>query len=127
VLTSWMGGASIAAGEATLNATGIPTFPFPDTAAQAFTYMWRYSYNLRGLYETPTLAEGGELDPHSRRQAETIIEKARNEGRVLLNEFESKQILAHYGIPIVETQIARDEDAADCLLHSLSLTAWAWL
>ena len=63
VLTSWMGGASIAAGETILNAAGIPTFPYPDTAARAFTYMWRYSYNLRGLYETPALAEGGELDP----------------------------------------------------------------
>jgi acetyltransferase len=112
VLTSWMGGASIASGEAILNASGIPTFPFPDTAARAFTYMWRYSDNLRGLYETPTLAEGGELDPQSRRQAEAIIETARAEGRVLLNEFESKQVLSHYGIPTVETQIARTEDEA---------------
>ena len=31
---------------------------------------------------------------------------------MLLNEFESKQILSHYGIPVVETQIARSEDAA---------------
>ena len=53
VLASWMGGNAIAAGEAALNSAGIPTFPFPDTAARAFTYMWRYTYNLRGLYETP--------------------------------------------------------------------------
>ena len=119
VLTSWMGGASIAAGEAILNAAGIPTFPFPDTAARAFTYMWRYSYNLRGLYETPALAEGGELDPHSRHQAETIIETARSQGRVLLNEFESKQVLSHYGIPTVETQIARTEDEAVSCAHAL--------
>jgi acetyltransferase len=74
--------------------------------------MWRYTYNLRGLYETPTLAEGETLDPGSRRQAEKIIETARSQGRVLLNEFESKQFLSHYGIPTVETQIARTEDAA---------------
>ena len=112
VLTSWMGGASILSGEAILNVAGIPTFPYPDTAARAFTYMWRYSYNLRGLYETPTLAEGGELDPYSRGQAEKIIETARGQGRVLLNEFESKQILSHYGIPTVETRIAATEDQA---------------
>jgi acetyltransferase len=112
VLSSWMGGASIAEGEAILNGAGIPTFPYPDTAARAFTYMWRYSYNLRGLYETPTLAEGKDLDAQSRRQAESIIDTARNRGRVLLNEFESKQILSHYGIPTVETQIARTEEAA---------------
>ena len=112
VLTSWMGGASIAAGESILNAAGIPTFPFPDTAARAFTYMWRYSYNLRGLYETPTLAEGQELDSTSRRRVETLLETARSHGRVLLNEVESKQILAAYGIPTVQTRIARTEDEA---------------
>ena len=119
VLTSWMGGASIASGEAILNAAGIPTFPFPDTAARAFTYMWRYSYDLRGLYETPTLAEGGELDPDSRRQTGTIIATARSQGRVLLNEVESKQILSHYGIPVVETRIARSEDEAASSAHAL--------
>jgi len=119
VLTSWMGGASIASGETILNAAGIPTFPFPDTAARAFTYMWRYSYNLRALYETPALSEGGELDPDSRHQAEHIIATARSQGRVLLNEFESKQVLSHYGIPTVKTQIARTEDEAVSCAYAL--------
>src|SRR5712692_109376 len=55
IITSWMGGAEAAQGETILNRAGIPTFPFPDTAVRAFHYMWKYSYNLRGLYETPTL------------------------------------------------------------------------
>jgi acetyltransferase len=119
VLTSWMGGTSIASGVSILNAAGIPTFPFPDTAARAFTYMWRYSYNLRGIYETPTLAEGGELDPHSRSHAENVIETVRHQGRVLLNEFESKQVLSHYGIPTVETRIALTEDKAAACANDL--------
>src|SRR5207249_3411652 len=112
VLASWMGGATTGAGEAILNATGVPTFPYPDTAARAFTYMWRYSYNLRGLYETPALAQGPELDVPSRSRVEAIIENARSRRRVLLTEFESKQILSLYGIPTVETRIARDENEA---------------
>ena len=44
-------------GEAILNKAGIPTFAFPDSAVRAFHYLWRYSYNLNALYETPTLAE----------------------------------------------------------------------
>lgn len=123
VLTSWMGGASIASGETILNAAGIPTFSFPDTAARAFTYMWRYSYNLRGIYETPTLAEGGELDPLARSEAENIVETARYQGRVLLNEFESKKVLSHYGIPTVETQIARTEDEAVSCANELGYPA----
>ena len=56
VLASWMGGVDVAAGEEILNRAGIPTFPYPDTAARAFNYMWQYSYNLKGLYETPATA-----------------------------------------------------------------------
>ncbi|MGO9647396.1 MAG: bifunctional acetate--CoA ligase family protein/GNAT family N-acetyltransferase [Terriglobales bacterium] len=112
LLASWMGGASIIRGEAILRATGIPVFPFPDTAARAFNYMWRYTYNLRGLYETPTLSEGSEIDIAAREQAAAIIEGVRNRGRVLLTEPESKQVLSLYGIPTVETRVARDEEEA---------------
>ena len=64
VLASWMGGPTVAAGERILNGANIPTFPYPDTAARMFDYMWRYSYNLRGLYETPDVPQ----DRRGRRQ-----------------------------------------------------------
>ncbi len=112
LLASWMGGTSIAEGEVLLNRAGIPTFPYPDTAARAFTYMWRYSENLRMLYETPSLAEGPELDNNARARVDEIIDNARNSGRLLLNEFESKAVLSQYGIPTVETRVARSEEEA---------------
>ena len=59
VLASWMGGREVAAGAAILRRAGIPTFPYPDTAARMFNYMWRYSDNLRALYETPACREPG--------------------------------------------------------------------
>src|SRR5439155_1188785 len=55
VLASWMGGAEVAAGRRALSDAGIPVFSYPDTAARIFNYMWKYSWNLRGLYETPAL------------------------------------------------------------------------
>jgi acetyltransferase len=112
LLASWMGGVSVAMGEKVLNTAGIPTFSYPDTAARAFTYMWRYSYNLRGLYETPILVESLEPEGGSRSRAADVIDKARNQGRRLLTEIESKQILSFYGIPIVETRAAKNEDEA---------------
>jgi acetyltransferase len=112
LLASWMGGTSIATGEAVLNNAGVPTFPYPDTAARAFTYMWRYSENLRSLYQIPSLAEGSELDDSARAGVRHIIHDARQSGRLLLNEFESKQVLSLYGIPTVETRVARSEDEA---------------
>ena len=48
VLASWMGGKHVAEGVATLNAAGIPTFSYPDTAARAFDYLWKFTDNLRG-------------------------------------------------------------------------------
>ncbi len=112
VLASWMGGNSVAAGEAALNSAGIPTFSYPDTAARAFTYMWRYTYNLRGLYQTPTLTEDSEMANASRNQVEQIIQNARRKGRTLLTELESKQLLSLYGIPTVETRVAAGPDEA---------------
>jgi acetyltransferase len=110
ILASWMGGVEVAAGESILNRSAIPTFPYPDTAARVFTYMWRYTDNLRALYETPTLAQGaGEFD---RDRVSGVIDGARRAGRTLLTELESKTLLAACGIGTVETRLARSADEA---------------
>jgi acetyltransferase len=115
LLASWMGGAEVAAGEAILNRANIPTFAYPDTAARAFQYMWRYSQNLRSLYETPVHPVDDAVDAPDRALAARIIQTARDEGRTLLTETESKQLLAAYGIPTVETHVAASEaDAVRC-------------
>jgi acetyltransferase len=111
LLASWMGGASIAAADSILNSAGIPTFRYPDTAARAFTYMWRYSENLRLLYETPSLTTT-EISDSGRDNVRRDVENARASGRTLLTEPESKKILAAYGIPVVETRIAVSEEDA---------------
>ena len=109
VLASWMGGAEVAAGTSILNGAGIPTFDYPDAAARSFTNMWRYTYNLRGIYETPQLADGPDVN---RERAEEIVAGVREGGRTILTEFESKALLAAYGIPTVETQVATSADEA---------------
>ncbi|HEY9832913.1 MAG TPA: CoA-binding protein, partial [Stenomitos sp.] len=112
ILASWMGGAEVAEGEAILNKAKIFTLPFPDTAARVFNYMWRYAYNLRGIYETPILEGGADEKAPDRVRATEIIQLIRASGRTLLSEFESKQLLKAYGIPTVETQIAQSEAEA---------------
>ncbi|HXZ79812.1 MAG TPA: bifunctional acetate--CoA ligase family protein/GNAT family N-acetyltransferase [Terriglobales bacterium] len=111
VLACFMGGADVAAGNEILNRAGIPTFQFPDTATRAFTYMWKYSYNLRGLYETPALPSYAETGI-DRETAEKRILQVRESGRTVLTEAESKQLLADYGIPTVKTLIASTADEA---------------
>ncbi len=111
VLASWMGGADVERGATLLREAGIPTFPYPDTAAAMFNYLWRYDESLRALYETPTLEDDAESQ-QNRSVAGEVVGAARREGRTLLTEFESKQVLAAYGIPITETRIAETEAAA---------------
>jgi acetyltransferase len=132
VLASWMGGNATASGESILNEAGLPTFAYPDTAARVFNNMWRYSYNLRALYETPSLPEDDEGLP-DRSAATDIVEATHDSGRVLLTEYESKKLLGAYGIPTVDTRIAETAEEAVAAaekigypvvvkLHSTSIT-----
>lgn len=111
VLASWMGGAEVAAGEQILGQAGIPTFQFPDSAVRAFNYMWRYAYNLKGIYETPAIPQHADA-ALQRGKAERIIREVRNSGRTILTEYESKQLLKAYDIPTVETRVAITEEEA---------------
>ncbi len=119
VLASWMGGADVVAGEDILKRAGIPTFPYPDTAAKIFNYMWQYSYNLKALYETPVMSEHRGGGPN-RDLVKSIIEGARKQRRTILTEFESKQVLSAYGVPIVDTQVARTADEAAAIADKLN-------
>ena len=119
VLASWMGGRGVAEGDAILNAAGIPTFAYPDTAARVFNYMWRYSYNIRGLYETPSVADQPEAREPIRQKAEQILGRVLDSGRTLLTEVESKDVLALYGIPTTPTKIAPTADEAVSVARSL--------
>jgi acetyltransferase len=119
VLASWMGGEVVEPGERILDQAGIPTFAYPDTAAQTFTAMWRSYYNLQALYETPTPPTGGVTAESGRERVEAIIATARAEGRTVLTEAESKQILAAYAIPTVETRVATTEGDAITAVRSI--------
>jgi acetyltransferase len=131
VLASWMGGVDVAAGEQILNSAGIPTFPYPDTAARMFNYMWRHASSLRALYETPSYGRGAEEVDEA--QAKSLLDSVRSSGRTILTEYESKQVLAAYGIPTMPSKIAATENEAAIAaaeigypvvlkLHSLTIT-----
>jgi len=118
VLSCFMGGTEVASANEILNRAGIPTFQFPDTAARAFTYMWKYSYNLKGLYETPILRPDSETGRNCQ-EAEALMKAIRETGRTLLTETESKQVLAAYGIPVVETRAAKTAEEAAKYAHEI--------
>jgi len=112
LLASWMGGVEVSAGTQILNQANIPTFPYPDTAVRLFNYMWRYTYNLRAIYETPSLSAHSDLWSPDRSAAANIVTSARKSDRTLLTEYESKQLLAAYGLPTIVTSIATSDREA---------------
>ncbi len=118
VIASWMGGQDVQAGIQVLNRANIPTFPYPDTAARMFDYMAQYAGILERMYETPVLGDYGSEGTTNREKASQIIQNAREAGRTILTEFESKELLAAYNIPTVATQIATSEGDAVALANT---------
>lgn len=77
-----------------LNEAKIPTYDFPDAAANVFNYMWLYKKNLSILYETPSLKKNNNQSNTNKKEiVDGIINNARDQGRTILTELESKHIL----------------------------------
>lgn len=118
LLASWMGGQEVAPGEAILKKAGIPTFPYPDDAARTFSTMWRFSENLKALYETPTLAVDISKG-FDRQAASETLQNTYRTGRTILTEIESKSLLEAYGIPTVPTLLARSRQEAKTMAEKI--------
>lgn len=119
IIASWMGGDTVLQGEDVLNKAGIPTFKYPDRAARAFEYMWRYSLNLRSLYETPAPAGKRDVSNEDRKHVAHIIKSARQAKRTILTEYEAKQILSAYHIPTTENYVAKTAAEAAAAAHKI--------
>ena len=119
LLASWMGGPEVAGAKSVLNRANIPTFDYPDTAARTFDYMWNYSNSLRLLYETPALPADSDERAPDRETVAAIVEHARSTNRFILTEYESKQVLASYLIPTVETRLAASADEAVAVAEAI--------
>ena len=110
IVASWLGGDTVANARRMLTEAGIPNYDTPDEAVGAFLHIVRYQCNQALLMETPTsIPEAFTPDTGKVR---SIIEKALAEERDTLNETEAKDVIAAYGVPIVETRIARNAGEA---------------
>jgi acetyltransferase len=110
VLASWLGRESAEPARRILREAGIPSYDTPSDAVHAFLHLVEYRRNQELLLETPPSLPR-DFEPHPER-ARAVIRRALGEGRELLTEPESKQVLDAYGVPVVETRIAVDADDA---------------
>jgi acetyltransferase len=105
VLGCWMGEAQVHEGRRMFKEAGIPYFTTPEPAVEVFSYLSAFYENQRQLMQTPgPLSQLTEPDVEG---ARLIIENALAHGRHLLNEVESKALLAAFHIPVAQTLIAR--------------------
>ncbi len=119
ILASWMGGADVLAGISILNSANIPTFPYPDLAVRAFIFMWRYSFNLRGLYETPEFSLLPDEEPIKLQSVKGLLDKVNSSARTQLTELESKNLFECYGIPVVDTRLAKSCEEAIAIAEEI--------
>jgi acetyltransferase len=117
VLTCWMGEAQVIEGRRLFKQVGIPYFTTPEPAVEVFSFLSAFYENQRLLMQTPgPLSHQADPDVEG---ARLIIENALAHGRHLLNEVESKALLAAFHIPIAQTLIARDPMEAMLLAQQL--------
>ncbi len=117
VLTSWMGEEQVARARDRFLARGIPVFPNPEAAVEAFAYLYNHQHNQQLLMQVP-----GPVAPRSEPDVEgarLIVEAALAEERGWLTVNESRALLRAFGIPVVEALTVRS--AAEALVAAETL------
>jgi acetyltransferase len=110
VLTSWLGRGAVASARHLFSNAGIATYDTPEHAVRGFMHTVNYARSQEMLSQIPPSIPS-EFTPATT-TAQLVVEKALAGKRQVLTEPESKAMLASYGIPVVETQIASGADDA---------------
>ena len=117
VITNWLGDQSAAPARRLFADNAVATFDTPASAVRGFMHLVRHRRAQDELMRTPPRADdGAAID---RDAAAAVIAQARAAGRTMLSEPESKQLLAAYGISVVETRTAETPAAARSVAETL--------
>ncbi|MBF8271351.1 MAG: yfiQ [Magnetococcales bacterium] len=113
ILTCWVGGQGVAEARLAFHQANIPTHESPERAVTAFLHMVRYAKNQEMLMETPpsVLEDFHPATATSR----LMIENNLAADKEMMSEAESKAVFSAYGIPTVETHIAKTPEEASAI------------
>ena len=106
ILASFLGGKDVAAGNEIMGKGNVPSYGFPEQAAEALVAMVRYQQWLDTELEEPVRKSA------DRERASMTLIAAEKAGRLKLNEMEARQIVAAYQIPLPRTQLANSAEQA---------------
>ncbi len=109
ILTCWLGETAVRDARQLFARENIPTYTTPEEAVRAFLQLRDFRCHQELLMQTPPPLSTLHSDVAV---AGETISKALRETRTLLSEIEAKRVLSAYGIPVVNTQVARNADEA---------------
>jgi acetyltransferase len=119
LITCWMGEEQVREARLLFKGAGIPSFRTPEPAVELFSHISNYYRNQRLLMQTPA-SISNQVTPRLE-SARLVIETALQEGRRVLNEMESKALLAAFHVPIAQTVVARSPSEAMVLAEEIGL------
>lgn len=108
---SWLGDAKVSESRELFSKAKCAHFRAPEFAIEVFRNLASYHHNQQMLLQTPAPLEGEQVVPDVL-TARAVIATALLEGRSVLSERESKDVLAAFNIPVNRTALARDVDEA---------------
>ncbi|MBV8649185.1 bifunctional acetate--CoA ligase family protein/GNAT family N-acetyltransferase [Paludibacterium sp.] len=111
IFLSWLGEAKVAESRELFSKAKCAHFRAPEYAIEVFRNLANYHQNQKLLLQTPGPLEGKREAPDVT-TARAVINLALSDGRSVLSEFESKQVLAAFHIPVNQVLLARTEDEA---------------
>ncbi|TAN55123.1 MAG: GNAT family N-acetyltransferase, partial [Betaproteobacteria bacterium] len=117
VLSCWMGEEQVIPARRLLGEARIPVFRNPEGAVELFAHVASFYRNQRMLLRTP--GPLSQQAPPDLEGARAIVDGALAEHREVLNEMESKALLAAFQIPIAKTMVAHSPMEAMLLAQEL--------
>ncbi|MGA8515277.1 MAG: bifunctional acetate--CoA ligase family protein/GNAT family N-acetyltransferase [Burkholderiaceae bacterium] len=110
VLACWLGGDAVATARAACTQAGIASYSTPERAAAAWMQLVDYAHNQASLQQlAPATLE--DLVP-DREMAHQLHAQALRDGREWLDGIDAQELLQAYGLPTVQTTLARNAEEA---------------
>jgi acetyltransferase len=110
VFTAWIGGDNVHQARQVFNQAGIVTYDSAEQAVRAFKNLYHYGQNIERLHEIPVRKDVRLVIDKTK--ATKIVRDALEAGNQSLLEPQAKELLAAYGIPVNNTQIADSLETA---------------
>lgn len=110
VLACWLGDRRAREAMRILQEADVPCYEMPEAAVQAFLQIVTHRQNQETLYEAPDSRQA-EFSPDEA-AVSRLLREVLSSNRARLTEPDAKAVLAAYGIPVVDTFPAVDEDEA---------------